>query len=330
MSRAMQKRIARARAEGERQAQQRFAEEDAENKRQISDLRRQVHGLTIGDKVSKEEAKHLQEMQELEAALEKAHTDGDHTKIASIQAQLATKAASWETRKRELLATPPEQQQQRRSNTNDGPTPEGRAWIAANAEWYGRPGYEAETASAIAIDQRLMQQGSNPNSPDHYKAIQKELRKKFRDINVVSPDGDDDEDEREELLDEDGKPRKRGRGRERDEEDEDEEIDDDEERDDDDSDDEDQDDDHEDDADEDDEEDRGDRRRQSRSPAFMNMGGEGEGNGRRDRVKVRGGRVVLSERDRQTMAKFNLDPDNDKHVEQWARTKREIANDRED
>ena len=320
----MQKRISRARAEGERVERQRHADESAENQRQLSDLRRQLHGITVGQKLSQEEARHEAEMSELEKSLEKAHTDGNHAEISKLQRQIGEKTSAWEAKKRELLATPVEATQQRKPQ-NQGPSAEGRAWIVANSSWYDRPGFEAETAAAIAIDQRLLASGSNPETPEHYKKIRKELRKKFREIEVSSPGDDDDDDVRDDRRDENGESRTQ-RQRARDDEDDDDDPpsgDDD-------------DDDELDEprsrrtTDEDDDDEERDQRRQSRKPGFMNFGSEGDGQDRRGRLKTRNGRIVLTEKDRQTMQKFNMDPDNDKHVEQWARTRREIATDQED
>jgi hypothetical protein len=326
MSRGMQKRISRARAEGERLGRQSVAEENARLQRELSDTRNRIHRIEIGGKVSTEEAKHLQEMKAIETALEQAHKDGNMADISRLTREMNTKEVAWMERKRTLMATPAEQQQQQQKR-EEGPAPEGKVWISANADWYDKEGFEVETAAAVAIDQKLLRDGSDPNSASHYIRIQKEMAKKFPDLEVLDPEGEplrkknsrdernDDRvdesgkrrtnDDREELPlgddedeDEDDDPPRRGRG-------------------------DDDDDDDADDEDEDEGERADDAKRGKRKPAFMNMEDSG-GGGRRSTVQRRGGRVVLSRTDRSDMVKFGLDPDNDKHVEQYARTVAEL------
>lgn len=304
MSRAMQKRIGRARAEGERIARQRFADQQAEDQRTIADLNKRLHGIEVQGKVSAAEQKHDQEMRELETALEKAHTDGNHTEIARVTRAMQEKATAWENKKRELLNAPVQEPQRKRPQQK-GPTPEGQAWVAANAEWYDKPGFEAETNEAVRLDQELMASGSDPNSPEHYESIQRSLRRKFRRLDVRSPD--DEDDDRRDDRDDDQDDRRAPRDRDDDEDDDD--------RDDGDR--------GEEDEDEDDEEDRDVNDRQRRRPPSMNF--EDAGARRSNGVKMRGGKIVLSAGDRENMERFGLDPTNDKHVEQWARTKRENA-----
>lgn len=313
MSKSMQKRIQRARAEGERTARQVQADREAEYQREISDLKRQMHGLVVGGKLSKEEAAHEAAMKALEEALERAHTDGNHTEIARITREMQEKVTAWESKKRELLAAPADDAQAQQRKAQSGPAPEGKAWIAANREWYGRPGYEAETAATNAIDERLLREGSDPNSEGHYRKIQRELRRRFRDVNVVSPygddpddrrgrDNDDEDDERDDSRRSSARDDDRGDGKDRDDADE---LGDD---------------------DEDDDPPPSDRQRQK--PAFMSFE---DGGGRRDsdRVRVRDGKIVLSRSDKETMQRFGMDPDNDAHCRQWARTKRENAENEE-
>lgn len=321
----MQKRIARSRAEGERIGRQKAAEENALLQRELGDTRRRLHSIEVGGKVSTEEAAHNAAMKTLESALEKAHTDGNHVEIARLTREMNTKEMAWLDRKRTLLATPaPEVRQERKADT--GPAPEGQAWIEANADWYDQPGFEAETAAAIAIDRRLIGEGSDVNSPRHYKKIRKELAQKFRSIKVVDPDDEDGvtQERDDDRRDESGS-RRRNDPREPLETDDDE--------DDDDQDDNRQrgrgDDDEDDDDDQDDQEQRrDDDARGRRRPAFMNMEDSG-GGGRRKTLQVRGGKVVLTAADRANMVRFGQDPDNDKHVQNYARTVAEQAEDDE-
>lgn len=338
----MQKRIARSRAEGERIGRQEAANENARLQKQVSELNKRLHGIEIGGKVSTAEAKHLQEMATLEKALEQAHKDGNMTEASRITREMNTKEVAWMEQKRTLMATPvPEEQ---RTTQPKGPAPEGRAWMTANADWYNKPGFEAETAATIAIDERLLAEGSDPNSPEHYKRIQKELTRKFRDLDVLDPDGnslrdsrrdrddrDDDrrDDRRRDDRDEDGGRRHREEREELpledpDDDDDDDDQDDDRRRDDDDDDDDrdrgrDRDSRRRDD-DDDDEDEREEGDRQRRKPGFMNIEDAGGGGGRRSPMRRKGGKVVLSRSDRSDMIKYGMDPDNDQHVEQWART----------
>lgn len=331
----MQKRIARARAEGERIGRQTAAEETAALQRELAETRRKVHGIEVGGKVSAAEAKHVQEMKALEVALEQAHKDGNFAESAKLQTEMNRKEVAWLETKRTLLATPVEESR-KPSAAPKGPAPEGRAWMAANADWYNKPGFEAETAATIAIDEKLLAEGSDPNSPAHYKQIQKELTRKFRDLEVLDPDGNPLErkksrrQEREDSrVDEEGRRRTNDAREElplEDPDDEEDEDDDDQPRrgrgDDDDDDDDDRrgrDDDDEDDEDDDEEQD--DARRSRKKPGFMNVEDSGGGGGgRRSPIQRRGGKVVLSRQDRSDMVKFGMDPDNDKHVESYART----------
>lgn len=325
MTRSMQKRIARARAQGERQERNRLAAERAADQKEISDLRLQMHQIKVQGQVSTEEAKHDAEMKQLEQSLEQAHRDGNAAEITKLTRQIQAKESAWLERKRAILNTPVNEPS-RAAKTEQGPAPEGRAWIEANSDWYDKPGYEAETAATIAIDRKLLSEGSDPNSPEHYKAIQRELSKKFRSLEVLDPSGkalEEDEDE-----DKGRGKGKRKKGRERDrlrDEDEDEDLDDDSDEDEDQDEDDDDDrgdqdaDDEDDDDDPDDEDDDDAEARRRRKPPFMNMGESGGGSRRNNGIRRRGGKIVLTEKIRRDMVKFGMDPEKDDHVEAYAR-----------
>lgn len=62
----------------------------------------------------------------------------------------------------------------------------GQQW-KTNRKWYGRPGYEAETIYAHTIDEKLVRSGKNPNSPEYFAALDREIAKKFPALYKVRP-----------------------------------------------------------------------------------------------------------------------------------------------
>ena len=101
--------------------------------------------------------------------------------------------------------------QQRQGASRDtsrggGPTPKGQRFIEEN-DWFDDEDYEAERAACLAIERRLLRDGSDPNQPGHYTRLARELKRKFPSLDVTVPRfGVDLEDE-----DEDGEEEEDGR-----------------------------------------------------------------------------------------------------------------------
>ena len=58
------------------------------------------------------------------------------------------------------------------------PPPGTQAWLDRNS-WFRKPGHEAETGAAIALDQALASEGFDASSPDYFTELDRRLHDKF-------------------------------------------------------------------------------------------------------------------------------------------------------
>jgi hypothetical protein len=204
------------------------------------------------------------------SALEKALEDGNSKEAARLQAELADLGGQKHVR----LAKPARREEPAPRQTpapvqRKGPTPTGRAFVEANDAWWSDPEQAAVKSAVIAIDQRLINQGSDPASEAHYQRIAKKAKEMGLKVKIRQPfdDGDDMGNDTEVDLD---APTE--------------------------------------------------RRRQS-AP----QGGNGTGRGRvntevRD---ARAGKIILTDKDKETMRIFKLDPTNPQHLRAFAKSRQE-------
>lgn len=280
-SKSVSKRLGRM----ERSFNQRLAEQDARHQRELADLRKQNDSLRVSRGVSDtDQAAHDARIAQLNTELEAAYEKGDTKLQASITTKIAQAQGEFEAKKRAALlgqAAPTDREREPErgapDNRGNGPTKEGQRWMRANDEWWEDPDFSIERAAAVVIDNELMDDGSDPNDPEHYHELAERLVKKFPH-----------------MKDEIAMPRSaRDRRGSRDEDD-----------------------------DEDEDEERGSRRRPP-VPAFNDRGADR--GGERQPAARRGRSITLSREQRENMITFGLDPDNDDHVKEYAKSAEETA-----
>ena len=288
-SKSVNKRIARL----ERKFNQQTADQEARYQRQLADLRRENQSLKVSKGVSDtDQAEHDRKIAALQKELEDAYEKGTTKEQAAITTRIAQLQGEFEAKKRAALLGAQEREPARDNrgngrddggepdNRGNGPTPQAKRWMRANDDWWTDPDFAIEKAAAVVIDNELIDEGSDPNDPEHYEELVERLLKKFPDMEeeIVMP-GDRRSD------------RKRARD---------------------------------DDEDEDEGEDvrssRRDTRRNGRPPvpAFNDRGAD-----RGNRPRNNGRTVTLTREQRDNMVTFGLDPNNDDHVREYAKSAEE-------
>lgn len=177
---------------------QRLADQQAEFQRQIAELRaeRKVD-VTREDTTTADEAAHEKAMDALQASLEEAQERGDSKGAAKITREMsALDAKFWalktakktgEAARTETVKPNGEQQQ---TQTQRKPTKAGVAWAKANADWWNDTVDEDACdarAYANAIHARKLAEGvEDPEDPDYFEAIGRQVKKRFPEVEVVS------------------------------------------------------------------------------------------------------------------------------------------------
>lgn len=211
----MRKRIVRLK----RGFNQQLADQEAEHQRQMRDMEQRLRaefGRGGSSGVSADEQAHEAKIAALRDKLQKALDDGKATEATTITAEIAREEAKfWNAQTAKVRGEGGEggqrQSQQRQGASRDtsrggGPTPKGQRFIEEN-DWFDDEDYEAERAACLAIERRLLRDGSDPNQPGHYTRLARELKRKFPSLDVTVPRfGVDLEDE-----DEDGEEEEDGR-----------------------------------------------------------------------------------------------------------------------
>jgi hypothetical protein len=297
-SKSVSKRLGRM----ERSFNQRFADQEARWQRQVADLKRENSSLRVNRGVSEaDQAAHDSKIAAWQSELETAYEKGDTKKQAELTTKIAQAQGEFESKKRAAMLG--QQQHQDRDDRRDavdqrgdpdnrgnGPTREARKWMRANDDWWNDPEFEIEKQAAIVIDNQLIDEGSDPNDPEHYEELRERLLDKFPDMEseIAMPSA------------------RRGRRDARRDDDEDDDLDD----------------------------DRGDRRdrrdtrgarngstRRPPIPAFADRGADRGNQPRRSNGRT----VTLSRAQRENMITFGLDPQNDDHVKEYAKSAEETT-----
>ncbi len=166
---------------------------------QENDRLRQENEQLRTQRVEREETANTADIDaKLEAAqlkLEKAIEDGD----SKAQAKLNIEIAQLTSDKSARVHAPRRQQQQTQQRpTQDarpkGPTPTGKAFLSANAEWWDDPEMAPVKQAVIAIDDSLIRNGSDPSSERHYERIAKRAREMGLKVKISMPFDDEVDD----------------------------------------------------------------------------------------------------------------------------------------
>lgn len=162
-------------------------------------LRRENEQLRT-QRVERDEAPNTADLDaKLEAAqakLEKAIESGD----SAAQAKLNIEIAQLTSDKSIRLHAPRRQQQQTQQQRPiqdtkpKGPTPTGKAFLSANAEWWDDPDMAPIKQAVIAIDDSLLRNGSDPNSERHYERIARRAKEMGLKVKINMPFDDEVDD----------------------------------------------------------------------------------------------------------------------------------------
>lgn len=292
-NKAVRKRMGRM----NRQFNQQIAEIQAERQRERAEWERKFDSLKADrERPQVDEAKHNADMAELERQLEAAHEAGNSKEVVRLTRAISQKDAAFLAAKQAaIMGVDPNRQRddgrrtrreeeadediRPRRQENRNKNGEGRKWTELQ-DWWDDDEFAPERAAAVAIDKILIEEeGSDPDSRQHYAELSKRLRKKFPKLEVVPPKGkkaargaDEDDEELEDDDDGDGDEGLEAEGR------------------------------------------RVNKRSARRPPvpSFSDRGNDAAPARRGSRS------VVLTEADRAEMRRFKMDPDNDDDVRNWA------------
>jgi hypothetical protein len=292
-SQGVRKRITRM----TRQFSQQMADQEARFQRQLADLKQQNDRLRVQrNSPDVDEAAHNAKITALQNDLAAAYESGDTKKQAEITTKIAQLQGAFESAKRAALmgrersddrgTDDPNAARRPADNREGGPTREARKWMRSNREWWDDPEFAVEKQAAIIFDNELMDDGSDPNDPEHYDEMSEMLVKKFPHMKefLMAPGErrrarDDDDDDFDDEEDADDLDTRASRGNQ-----------------------------------------RGRRERRPPVPAFNGRSAE-----RGNQPARRGRTVTLSREQRANMITFGLDPNNDDHVREYAKSAEETG-----
>lgn len=101
---------------------------------------------------------------------EDAMTAQSFREEALLEVQQLTHAKQRMTQLREQVGQPDNRIDQRRNE-----------WLGANASWYGKPGFEEDTAAAQAVATSLAREGYDAGSVEHWQELNRRLAPRFDD-----------------------------------------------------------------------------------------------------------------------------------------------------
>lgn len=197
---------------------QQRAEDQALHQRELADLRSRLDGLTRTDPTGNtDEQAHERAMDALQAKLEEAQERGDSKEVAALtrqMSQLDGKFWAAQTAKQTGATAAADKGNGKDTRpaavtTQQGPKPTkaGIAWAKANTDWWDDKDDEiavSARAAANGIYAKLLADGEDPQLPEFYERIRKQIAKRFPELDVVSTlthesgerDEDDDPDRR--------------------------------------------------------------------------------------------------------------------------------------
>lgn len=126
------------------------------------------------------------------AKLKKAHEDFDTDAIVEAQAEVAMAVQRLENTRQFKPAPLQESEiELQTQQAQQAPRPDAKSlnWQARN-QWFGAQGYEAESAFALGLHQKLVASGIDPRSDEYYAQIDARMQKKFPEL--FDSDGDDE------------------------------------------------------------------------------------------------------------------------------------------
>lgn len=244
-------------------------------RRENEDLRKSV-GTGRGSQGA-DEAAHERDMAALEAQHTKHLEAGDSAAASKVAREMARKEAEFinaktaammgeqqRTEKRDQRQEEPSPAQQTRK-----PTSAGKKFVAAQ-DWWDDPEFAMERGAANALHAKMVEEdGSDPESEEHYQTIARELKKKFPKLEIGGMKAQARSDLDDDFVDEEEPPPPK---------------------------------------------------REARRAPVPNFRDRGDAS-----VQRRRGGAQLTDDDFATMRAVGMDPKNDKHLVQFAKSKIETA-----
>lgn len=176
---------------------QKFAAEQAKRDREIEELREKLGKIETDQSSRSRQEDQARKLDKAIADLQGRRRDllkqrraaeesGDLDKRDDIDEQLADvrlniKIAEHNKANPQQAQPAPRQDRGRetpRQPARTGPPPGTQAWLNRNS-WFRKPGHEAETGAAIALDQALASEGYDPSSQDYFTELDRRLHDKF-------------------------------------------------------------------------------------------------------------------------------------------------------
>lgn len=173
---------------------QRIADLQAENQRSLAKVNSELEQLRTQrtESVAPDERAHQAKMDQLQKDYVAALEAGDSVKSGQLMMEINRTHTAFEASKLALIMQRQQAPQPRQTKVIDHTegraiTAAGKRWVTANEEWFDDVDFRPETLETKAIDQDLIAEGSDPNTPEHYAELQTRLREKFPKLDVVDP-----------------------------------------------------------------------------------------------------------------------------------------------
>lgn len=194
-----------------RQFEQTRADDQAKWQRELAETRGELEKLKLNQTSNTTDVAHEIEIKALEDKLAAAHEAGDSKEVARITTLIGRKEAAHMQAKTDAMTGEKGAKEKRERETakDESKATPNHAAEAKQAQfirattWWDDPAFIAERGAANAIHGALVAKGSDPASDDHYRRINKQLKKKFPELKLTDPDDlfsmdvdlDDDDDE---------------------------------------------------------------------------------------------------------------------------------------
>lgn len=210
-----------------RQFQQTRAEDEAKWQKELAKRDQEINRLKVDQSTVTTDSQHEAEIADLQSKLEAAFEGGDSKEQARLTALISRKEAAHIQKKTDSMvgrqASDKKDEGTAQVQTQQRGSPKAERFIRAT-KWWDDPEFAAEKGAANEIHRQLVEAGSDPESDEHYRRINKALKKKFPELDLTDPDDmydsmlgldDDDEDESGDKKgggdNEDGESRQRRR-----------------------------------------------------------------------------------------------------------------------
>lgn len=181
-----------------RQFEQTRANDQAKWQRELAETRGELEKLKLNQTSNTTDAAHQADIQALEDKLAAAHEAGDSKEVARITTLIGRKEAAHMQAKTDAMTGDKNADKERRErdsaaddaarNAPNKAAEAKQAQFIRITTWWDDPDFIAERGAANAIHAALVAKGSDPATDDHYRRINKQLKKKFPELKLTDPD----------------------------------------------------------------------------------------------------------------------------------------------